>query len=68
MKFVRPPLKKFAFFLLFFIAICSSGQLAAQQKPQVVDVAGVYFLTPLISGVFVSRIACIKLLLASCLV
>ena len=39
MKFVRPPLRKIAFFLLFFIAICGSGQLAAQQNAQAVDVA-----------------------------
>ena len=39
MKFVTPPLKKFIFFLLSLIALCGTLQLAAQQKPPVIDIA-----------------------------
>jgi signal transduction histidine kinase len=39
MKFVEPPLKKNIFFLLSLIALCGTLPLAAQQKPQVVDIA-----------------------------
>ena len=39
MKFVKPPLKKIIFFLLLFTALCSTLQLAAQQKPPVIDIA-----------------------------
>ncbi|HTE13420.1 MAG TPA: 7TM diverse intracellular signaling domain-containing protein [Chitinophagaceae bacterium] len=39
MKFVTPPLKKYIFFLLSLIALCGTQQLAAQQKPPVIDIA-----------------------------
>lgn len=39
MKFVKPSLKKFYFFLLFLFAVCGTLQLSAQQKTPLIDVA-----------------------------